>query len=284
MALIDGERGEASGVHVAVDDVHVRYRTPSDEASGTRLSRRLLRMVGRQPTMVVRALRGVSLVASRGEAVGLVGLNGSGKSTLLRVIAGLERPAQGKVMASSTPVLLGVNAAMVPTLSGRENVRLGCLAMGMTPEQAAHVLPDVVELSGIGDAIHRPMNTYSSGMGARLKFAIAAASRPDILLIDEALATGDAAFRERSEQRMNELRATAGCVFLVSHAAQTVEETCTRAVWIHSGRAILDGPASEVARRYRAYAWDLAKGRIGSAEGKLRAAFLDGADTVIDFL
>lgn len=283
MAPTSADDGGVSAVHVAVDDVHVRYRTPSDEAVAERRSRRLLRLLGKRPTMVVRALRGVSLVASRGEAVGLVGLNGSGKSTLLRIIAGLEPPTRGRVMASAPPVLLGVSAAMVPNLSGQENVRLGCLAMGMTPEQASEALPDVVELSGIGEAVHRPMNTYSSGMAARLKFAIAAASKPEILLIDEALATGDAAFRERSEERMNQLRANAGCVFLVSHAAQTVEEMCTRAVWIHAGRAVLDGPAADVARRYRSFAWDLAKGQTARAESKLRAAFLDGKDTRIAF-
>ncbi|MFV0407361.1 MAG: ABC transporter ATP-binding protein, partial [Propioniciclava sp.] len=259
------------GVQVAVDDVHVRYKSTSDDGKPRRRFRR-------RPTTMVRALRGVSFVAQRGEAVGLVGLNGSGKSTLLRVIAGLEPPTRGGVLAASTPVLLGVSAALVGGLSGRENVRLGCLAMGMTPEQAEQAMPDIMELSAIGPAVNRPMNTYSSGMGARLRFAIAAAARPEILLIDEALATGDAAFRERSEERMNELRANAGCVFLVSHAAQTIEETCTRAIWLHRGRLVLNGPAAEVARRYRVYAWALAKGREGEAKEKLRAAFADGAD------
>lgn len=269
-------------VQVAVNDVHVRYEAPSDETSGGKPRRGLRhRLLGKHPTMLVRALKGVSLVAHEGEAIGLVGLNGSGKSTLLRIVAGLEPPTQGGVLASSSPVLLGVSAAMVPNLSGRENVRLGCLAMGMTPAQTAEAMPDILDLSGIGSAIHRPMSTYSSGMGARLRFAIAAASRPEILLIDEALATGDAAFRARSEERMNQLRANAGCVFLVSHAAQTVEETCTRAVWLHSGRVVLDGPARAVARRYRAYAWNLAKGKEREAEQQLREAFLEGADTEI---
>ena len=270
-------------VQVVVDDVHVRYRTPSSAAGlrdrAPRWRRALARAAGFEPTEQVRALAGVSLVARAGEAVGVVGLNGSGKSTLLRVVAGLEVPHRGRVRAASRPVLLGVNAALVPELSGRENVRLGCLAMGMTPEAAAAAYPEVLEVAGIGPSIHRPMRTYSSGTAARLKFAIAAAADPRILLVDEALATGDAAFRERSEARMERLRRSAGCVFLVSHAAQTVEETCTRAVWLHRGRVVLDGPARDVARRYRWWAWNLARGEAGTAERLLREAVAAGADT-----
>jgi len=131
-------------------------------------------------------------------------------STLLRVMGGLETPTSGTVSARSTPVLLGVNAALVPELSGERNVRLGCLAMGLTPQQIEAIIPQVIELAGIGKAIYRPMKTYSSGMSSRLRFAIAAAANPDILLIDEALSTGDAAFKERSENKMTELRRAAG--------------------------------------------------------------------------
>lgn len=270
-------------VQVAVDDVHVRYRAPSDDDALRRAlprwRRAANRVVGREPTVLVRALAGVSLVARAGEAIGVVGLNGSGKSTLLRVIAGLEPPHRGRVRARSTPVLLGVNAALLPELSGRQNVHLGCLAMGMTPDEADAVYPEVLEVAGIGASIHRPMKTYSSGMAARLKFAIAAASDPQILLIDEALATGDAAFRERSEQRMAKLRRRAGCVFLVSHAAQTVEETCTRAIWLHRGRVVTDGPAEAVARAYRWWAWNLAQGEDDKAASLLEDAFRAGRDT-----
>lgn len=232
---------------VAVQDVHVRYRVPSTDAAERRrrtnpvawATRAVLR---NDPKVLVRALSGISFVARSGEQVGLVGQNGSGKSTLLRIIAGLESPVKGRVLAESTPVLIGVNAALVPDRSGEENIRLGCLAMGLTPEQAEAAVPDVKELAGLGKSIFLPMKTYSSGMGARLRFAIATAANPHILLIDEALATGDAAFRERSEARMQRLRDGAGTVFLVSHAAQTIEETCTRAIWLNHGRLVLDGP------------------------------------------
>ena len=248
----------------------MRYRVPSPDAAERRRSNRLVRaaktVLGQQPMVLVRALSGISFVARSGEQIGLVGQNGSGKSTLLRIIAGLERPARGRVLAESTPVLIGVNAALVPDLSGEQNVRLGCLAMGLTPEQTEKAIPDVVELAGLGKSIYLPMKTYSSGMGARLRFAIATAANPHIMLIDEALATGDAAFKERSEARMNRLRENAGTVFLVSHAAQTIEETCTRAIWLNYGRLVLDGPAEDVALRYRMWAWAIAKEKPDEAK------------------
>lgn len=276
-----------SDVTVAVSDVHVHYRVASSEAAARgatpRPTRLLDRAIGRQPSVVVRAVAGISLVARSGESVGLVGLNGSGKSTLLRIIAGLEKPLRGQVLASSTPVLLGVNAALLPELSGAQNVRLGCLAMGMTPAQATAAYPDIVALADIGSAIHLPMKTYSSGMGARLRFAIGVAANPHILLIDEALATGDAAFKERSEARMKQMRQEAGTVFLVSHAATTIEQECTRALWLHRGRVVLDGPAYDVAQKYRWWSWNLAKGETEKAAGLLRDAFRSGHDTDVRF-
>ena len=210
-------------------------------------------------------LEGVDLTLQE-HRVAVIGANGSGKSTLLRIVAGLETPRAGRVLARSTPVLLGVNAALVPDLPGERNVILGCLAMGMTPEQARAALPGIVGLAGIGKAIYRPMNTYSSGMASRLRFAIAVSASPDILLIDEALSTGDAAFKERSESRMAELRANAGTVFIVSHAAQTIEEMCTRAIWLMDGELIGDGPGPEIAHDYRWWSWNVAKGEHATAE------------------
>lgn len=255
---------------VVVDDLHVRYRAPSADASAMRAlspARQVaMRALGQRPRVAVDALKGVSFVARAGESLGILGRNGSGKSTLLRIVAGLETPRSGRVLARSTPVLLGVNAALVPDLPGERNVILGCLAMGMTPEQARAALPGIVGMAGIGKAIYRPMNTYSSGMASRLRFAIAVSASPDILLIDEALSTGDAAFKERSESRMAELRANAGTVFIVSHAAQTIEEMCTRAIWLMDGELIGDGPGPEIAHDYRWWSWNVAKGEHATAE------------------
>ncbi|WP_129788056.1 ABC transporter ATP-binding protein [Promicromonospora panici] len=263
---------------VAVQGVRMYYRTLSTDVTRGRraaIKRAALNLMGQGPRVTVRALTDISFVANSGEQIGLVGQNGSGKSTLLRIIAGLEKPTKGQVLAESTPVLIGVNAALVPDLPGEENVRLGCLAMGLSPAEAQAAIPDVIELAGLGKSIYLPMRTYSSGMAARLRFAIATAARPHILLIDEALATGDAAFKERSEARMTRLREQAGTVFLVSHAAQTIEESCTRAIWLHHGRLVLDGQAQDVAVRYRKWAWAHAKDKPDEARRILQEAFAE---------
>lgn len=220
----------------------------------------------------VHALRSVSFVAHAGETIGIVGTNGSGKSTLLRLVAGLDQPSRGRVMARSQPMLLGVGAALQPDLSGFENARLGLLALGFGPAQAQETLPKVLEIAGIGDAVYRPMKTYSSGMNGRLRFAIAAAAEPEILLLDEVLSTGDAASSERASQRMDQVRERAGTIFLVSHAAQTIEENCSRALWLHDGVLIQDGEADATARAYRWWAWNVAKGEHDKADELLRTA------------
>jgi teichoic acid transport system ATP-binding protein len=276
---------------VSVRRLSAHYRVSSTESMRGPVSRRrrLARRMGWNRTVIVRAVNDISFVARAGESIGVVGHNGSGKSTLLRLIAGLETPTSGEVLATSTPAFLGVNAALMPELSGLENVRLGLLAMGRSPREVREAMPDVLDLAGIGSAVHRPMKTYSSGMGARLRFAIAASARPEILLIDEALATGDVASKDRGEARMAEIRREAGTVFLVSHGAQTIEEMCTRAIWLHQGEMVLDGPAYETARAYRWWAWNVAKGEtdkaarvLDKARAELRATVVHPEDPTTD--
>lgn len=250
-------------VSVLVEDLHKVYRAETEDLADVPARRRRLARIGKafgQPYRAdVEALAGVSFRVFEGENVGLLGVNGSGKTTLLRLIAGLETPTSGQVLATATPALLGVNAALIPHLTGARNIELGLLALGYSSKEAKSSIQRVADLAGIGKAIHRPMKTYSSGMGARLRFAISMATDPEILLIDEALGTGDAAFSERAAEAVAELRAKAGTIFLVSHAAQTIEEMCTRAVWLHEGRIIADGPAEVVALHYRRWSWAVAK-------------------------
>lgn len=235
-------------LNVLVDDVHLDYVT------------RMKRGRFGRTRKTVHALKGISFTAHQGEFIGLVGTNGSGKSSLLRVIAGLQTPTSGAVYATAYPTLIGISAALNPDLSGNANITLGCLAMGMSLQQVEEARAGVIELSGIGDAVYRPMNTYSAGMGSRLRFAISMAARPHIMLIDEALGAGDAGFAERAKNAMQGLLDQAGTVFLVSHAAQTVEEMCTRALWIDKGELIMDGDAVAVSRKYRWYTHNIALG------------------------
>ena len=238
---------------VVVDDLHLTYRIVGKGKRRGGAAASLRRTLLREPLpgqRTIQAVRGVSFTAYRGEAIGLIGPNGSGKSTLLRAIAGLMAPAKGVVWTRGQASLLGVAAAMMGGMSGDQNILLGCLAIGMTPDEIIEEYDSICEFAGIGEFVHLPMNTYSSGMGARLRFAIAAARVPDILLIDEALATGDAPFRRRSEKRIRELREEAGTVFLVSHGLGIIRETCTRAIWLENGRLIMDGDPDEVVDAY----------------------------------
>jgi len=238
---------------VVVDDLHVIYRIARGGAGGNAAAS-LLQVIQRKPRQVVtevHAIRGLTFTAYRGEAIGVVGRNGSGKSTLLRAVAGLLPPASGAVYTQGQPSLLGVNAALMNTLSGERNVVLGCLAMGMSPTEVAARYDEIVAFADIPDeAVQRQMNTYSSGMAAKLRFAIASAKTHDVLLVDEALATGDAAFRRRSDERIKELREAAGTVFLVSHNLEVIRTTCQRALWIDEGTLQMDGPANEVVDAY----------------------------------
>jgi teichoic acid transport system ATP-binding protein len=229
---------------VVVDDLHVVYRVYGAGTDKGTAASALLRMIGRQTRGSIRevhAIRGVSFVAYRGDAVGVIGRNGSGKTTLLRAVAGLLPPEEGNVYTDGQAALLGVNAALLEDLTGERNVVLGCLAMGMSKKETKARYPDIVEFSGVGEFIDLTMKTYSTGMGSRLRFAIAASKSHDILLIDEALATGDAEFRVKSHNRIEELRAAAGTVFLVAHNLEEVELTCNRVIWMERGKIVTQG-------------------------------------------
>lgn len=229
---------------VIVDDLHVVYRVYGGGGDRGTAATALMRMMRRQRRPSVReihAIRGISFVAYRGDAVGVIGRNGSGKSTLLRAVAGLLPAERGAVYTDGHGALLGVNAALLDDLTGERNVVLGCLAMGMTRQEIKERYAGIVEFSGVGDFISLPMNTYSTGMGSRLRFAIASAKNHDILLVDEALATGDAEFRVKSHRRIDELRAEAGTVFLVAHNLSEIEETCNRVIWLEKGRIVQAG-------------------------------------------
>jgi len=229
---------------VVVDDLHVVYRVFGAGGDRGTAATALLRILGRKTRGSIRevhAIRGVSFVAYRGDAVGVIGRNGSGKTTLLRAIAGLLPPEQGNVYTDGDAALLGVNAALLDDLTGERNVVLGCLAMGMTKKETKEKYPSIVDFSGIGEFVDLPMKHYSTGMGSRLRFAIAASKSQDILLVDEALATGDAEFRVKSHARIEELRQEAGTVFLVAHNLEEVELTCNRVIWMERGQIVTQG-------------------------------------------
>ncbi len=237
---------------IVARDAYVTYRVHASgkraSARDTMLSVRAFR--GGRELQEVPALRGVTFTAREGETIGVVGHNGSGKSTLFRAMSGLIPTSSGTIMARDRPVLLGVNAALVPELSGENNIKLGLLAMGFTSAEAAAKVDEIADFAELNEFIHHPMRAYSSGMGARLRFAIASAKAHSILLIDEALSVGDRRFKVKSEKRIRELRDSAGLVMIVSHSIGSLRDTCERVLWIHKGELRADGAAGDVIADY----------------------------------
>ena len=184
------------------------------------------------------------------ETLGLIGPNGSGKSTLLSAMTGLLPLQSGTIRGRSRPSLLGVSSALRSALSGRRNILIGGLALGFTRAEVESRMDEIIDFAGLQHAIDRPMRTYSSGMRARLNFAIATARIPEILLIDEALAVGDEDFRTRSAKRINEVRSAAGSVVLVSHNMVEIERSCDRVAWLEAGTLRAVGEPSEVVAAY----------------------------------
>lgn len=224
---------------------------------------------GSRGSSEVQALKPLSLAAFSGEAIGLVGTNGSGKSTLLRMIAGNEHPSTGQVLTSSTPTLLSVNSALQPSLSGLDNVRLGLLASGMQVEEVDEKQLEVAEWAEIGEAINRPMSTYSSGMRSRLIFSISTAMPREILLVDEALATGDATFAAKAKTRLDSFLESSGTLFMVAHGSGELQKYCNRAIWLNDGELIADSTERYVTRAYNRWTRLRSLGKLDQAEEQL---------------
>lgn len=234
---------------VICDDVHVEYRTLATGKKATPGSTAGLLNRGRS-LQTVHALKGISFIANANESIGIIGTNGSGKSTLMRTITGLTPATRGAVYAKSRPNLLGVGAALISDLSGSRNIILGGQALGMSRKEIEEKYDDIVEFTGLREFIDMPMRTYSSGMTARLKFGIATAKHHEILIVDEALSVGDREFRKRSEQRIRNIRESAGTVFLVSHSMRSIRDTCNRTIWIEKGVLRADGETADVVKEY----------------------------------
>jgi ABC-type polysaccharide/polyol phosphate transport system ATPase subunit len=198
------------------------------------------------------ALRHVALDIAPGEAIALVGHNGSGKSTLLKTIAGVLMPDEGEVQVQGRiSPMIELGAGFDPELSGRDNVFLNGALLGFTHKQMEAKFDRIVAFSELGDFIDMPIKNYSSGMYARLGFAIAQDAEPDILIVDEVLAVGDERFQEKCKARIRDFR-TAGVTFcFVSHNYEAAKELCPRAAVLHHGRLAFDGPVEQAWARYR---------------------------------
>jgi teichoic acid transport system ATP-binding protein len=238
---------------IKVEDVAVTYRTSYETKPTLRTA--LLRM-GRGERIVreIQALDGVSFEVPQGSVTGVIGVNGAGKSTLMRCIAGILPPSAGRIeVHGRVSTLLALGVGFNNKLSGRENVVLGGLAAGLKRDQLAAKYEDIAEFAELGDFMDLPMRTYSSGMYGRLAFSVAVNMDPDILLIDEALSVGDARFKRKSFEKMQELCERAGTIVLVSHALRSVRELCSQIVWMDKGRVMMRGDTDEVLDAYERY-------------------------------
>jgi ABC-2 type transport system ATP-binding protein len=198
------------------------------------------------------ALRDVSFTVSHGDSLGIIGPNGAGKSTLLQVLAGIITPSEGEVAVNGhISSLLTLGVGFDQDLSGTDNIRLAGAFMGVDHRLVEERLPAIVAYADLGEFIDAPIKTYSSGMRARLGFAIATSVEPDILILDEVLSTGDAAFREKSKQRVGELVRDAKAIVLVTHDMNWVQEYCNRAMLLEKGRIVAEGTPDEVVAMHR---------------------------------
>jgi ABC-type polysaccharide/polyol phosphate transport system ATPase subunit len=246
----------ASDPHVAIDtvDLGVRYslrftrKTTMRESLG-----RVFRREGGDHSFW--ALRHLDLRVTHGESLAVIGPNGAGKSTLLQALAGIITPSEGSVnVYGNVSSLLTLGAGFDQDLTGRENILLGGAFMGIDHREMAQRLEGIIEFADIGEFIDASLKTYSSGMRARLGFAIATSVDPDILLLDEVLATGDQVFRAKSKARVLELVQAAKAIVLVTHDMHWVTEFCNRAMLIERGAVILEGDPAEVVALHQLHA------------------------------
>lgn len=235
---------------VRLENVSVRYRIPRERIASLkeyairRLKRRLM-------FDEFEALRDFGLEVQAGETVGVIGRNGAGKSTLFRLIARVLPPSAGRVVvAGRIAPLLELGLGLHGELTGRENVMLQGALLGFSRGEMRRRMSRIVEWAELEEFIDAPIRTYSSGMAARLAFAVASDVDPDILLVDEALSVGDERFQIKCHDRMEAFRQAGKTVLLVSHALDQVRDNCRRAIWVHEGRLVRDGDSASVAQAY----------------------------------
>ncbi len=205
-----------------------------------------------EPSTHIEALKGIDLRIPRGSTVGIVGRNGSGKSTLLKLLTGIYAPTSGTIdVHGRISALLELGAGFHPDFTGRENILINGIILGMARNDVKARMPEIIEFAELGDFIDEPVRTYSSGMFMRLAFAVATHVDPEVLIIDEILSVGDEHFARKSQAKMNEFRRAGKTIVLVTHDLGTVQSWCDTAAWIDGGRIRMHGRSEDVVKEYR---------------------------------
>ncbi|MDD3785806.1 MAG: ABC transporter ATP-binding protein [Hydrogenophaga sp.] len=242
--------------YIHLENVDVDF--PIFNASSLSLKNKVLKAVtgGRISTrhdghVVVRGLDGINLRLDSGERLGIIGHNGAGKTTLLRVLSGIYHPTSGRAeIHGHSTSLIDISLGIDPEATGRENVTLRGTLMGLSPKQINAMMDEIIEFSGLGAFIDMPFRTYSSGMQMRLAFSVSTTVRPEILIMDEWLSTGDLDFKERAKQRMHDIVDSTDILILASHSKDLLLSNCSRVIWLEQGRIKMDGPAEQIVDLY----------------------------------
>lgn len=246
----ESQQPQPAAAVIRLEDVAVRYRVAHEQIRT--LKEYAIRALKRRVTYdEFYALDGVSLEVYAGEVFGVVGRNGAGKSTLLRLIAQVMRPTRGRVWRKGRVApLLELGAGFHDELTGRENIFLNGALIGYTRAEISRLFDEIVEFAELGNFIDTPLRNLSSGMTARLGFAVATAAHPDILIVDEVLSVGDERFKQKCTSRIESFRRNGATILLVSHSADLVKSICNRAVWLERGKVRAIGLAAEVVQMY----------------------------------
>lgn len=235
---------------IQVKDVSIRFRMANDRINSLK-EYMVQRLSGKLKYKEFEALKHVSFDVERGQTLGLIGHNGAGKSTILKVISGIMKPTSGCVEVRGNIVpMLELGSGFDFEMTGRENIFLNGAVLGYSEQFLQEKYQEIVDFSEIGQFIDVPLRNYSSGMVARLGFAIASVVEPEILIVDEVLSVGDAAFQEKSRERMMELMGGGTTVLFVSHSLNQIRELCDKVVWLDHGNVVMHGPTEEICNAY----------------------------------
>lgn len=243
------EKDKAKEIAISVKDLHVYYRDMGRFSLKKGLKHR------GNSGKVFKALKGVTFDVPKGEILGICGKNGSGKSTLLRAISGIFSADKGSIDLHGNSIsLLSIGVGFQKQLTGYENIFLSGLLLGYTVEQVQEKLDEIIKFSELGDFVHKPVRSYSSGMYSKLAFSITAILETDIMLIDEVLSVGDVHFKEKSYNKMKELISDENrTVVIVSHSSKTLMSLCDRVIWIHNGLIMDQGEPKEIVKKYEEF-------------------------------
>jgi len=251
LPMVQQEITHTDGDIIRLEKVSVKYRIPSERIKSFKeYTIRFLQ--GKIQFNSFWALHGIDLIVNRGEVFGIIGNNGAGKSTLLKVVSRVLRPTEGRVIVyGKIAPLLEFGAGFHPELTGRENIYLNGALLGYSRAEMNDCYQNILDFSELHDFIDAPLRTYSSGMYARLGFAVATAHQPEILIVDEILEVGDESFQHKCNDRITQYRENGTTILMVSHNMNTIQNICQRAAWIHHGKLEMVGEPTQVIAAYR---------------------------------